>query len=266
MPPLNDQFQITLSYQQLKRNLQQLLPLKRLSALSCWMEGWLVAAVNQESWEDKDKEDALKSQQRPTYLSPSGGHVRGPGRPPVLSPSIVRLVWGSRFRTHTSVFRLCAPDDGRWGRGAGSGNAQVMSTRVRACKTVRDRPVFARTPFITATVQHGSLADEGTRRQQGLATNTKLSFPIFFKLRLILLKHWDEFKSISLQKQAEKSRFHATLPAWSCDPTVHVLFQASGELLEKSMCVGGNESILIHVPSFPSSCYVITRRLHWKFP
>lgn len=175
-----------------------------------WAVGWRVGWWQQSTrraGEDKDKEDALKSQQRPTYLSPSGGHVRGPGRPPVLSLSIVRLVWGSRFRTHTSVFRLCAPDDGRWGRGAGSGNAQVMSTRVRACKTIRERPVFACTPFITATVQHGSLTDKGTRRQQELATNTKLSFPIFFKLRLILFKHWDEFKSISLQRQAENHVF-----------------------------------------------------------
>lgn len=110
MPPLNNQFQITLSYQQLKQTLQQLqggkteaIPTKRLSGLSYWMEGWLVAEPGQ--LEEKDKEEAPRSQQRPTYLSPSGCCVWGPGRPPVLSLSMVRLLWRSRS-THTSVFRL----------------------------------------------------------------------------------------------------------------------------------------------------------------
>lgn len=103
MLPLNDRFQIPLSYQQLTQNLQQLLgrekndviPNKRLC--SELVDGGLTggSAANQESWEDKDRKGVLKSQQSPTYLSPSGWHVRDPGRPPVLCLSIV-CVWSGK--------------------------------------------------------------------------------------------------------------------------------------------------------------------------
>lgn len=86
------QFQITLSYRQLKQNLQQLPEINDSVPRSELLDGGGVltgsSTANRTSWENKDMKDSLKHQQNQTHLSPPGSRGSGRGRPPDAGLSI----------------------------------------------------------------------------------------------------------------------------------------------------------------------------------